>query len=305
MELNVIQWTPETKIETGKLYVGMPNEVYHSQPGDSKSSLDVFHDSPYKYFNRKQKEQTRPMQLGSAIHAACLEPDVFATEYMLLPELKDRRQAEYKQAVKSFGEGKVFTNADCEKIVGMQKAVHANTRAHKLLTAPGYLEVSGFYIDEQTGLPLRFRFDKLAFIDGKWHGVDLKKTQGANQYDFSKSIWNYRYHVQDAVYSNGFKAVTGIELETFSFIAVEEEHPHVVAIYELCDMSRKIGQDELRIDLNSLAEYKRGEIIAHNNHESEIISLPEWVLNQYDDVLLDGLSMTGSYNDRSIAFTKY
>lgn len=286
MNINVIQWTPETKIEVGNLYSGMPNEIYHSSIGDSKSSLDIFHEDPYKYFNRKEKEQTRQMQLGSAIHAACLEPEIFYNNYMLMPEVKDRRQPEYKRAVKSFGEGNVFTGKDCEKIQGMQRAIQSNARAKQLLNSDGYYEISGFYIDEKTGLVLRFRFDKLSFINGKWHGVDLKKTQGANQHDFSKSIWNYRYHVQDAVYSNGFKAVTGIELESFSFVVVEEEYPHKVANYELCDLSRKVGQDELKADLSLLKEYKSGNILAHNNSETEVISLPEWVMRQFEEEII-------------------
>ncbi|CAM0013097.1 exonuclease VIII [Vibrio phage K375] len=282
----VVEYKEGMKIEVGKYYLNMPNDIYHGSAGDSKSSLDVFHEDPYKYFHPKERKQTRPMQLGSAIHAACLEPDVFNSEYILLPELKDRRQAEYKQAVKSFGEGKVFTNDDCKKITGMQKAVHANGEAHALLTAPGYFEVSGFSRDPETGLLIRHRFDKLAFIDGEWVGVDLKKTQGANQYKFSKSIWDYRYHVQDAIYSKGFENITNLELSSFKFIAVEEEYPHKVAVYELCDASRKIGQDEARMDLNSLAEYKSGKIKAHNNSECEIISLPEWVLRQFEDEVI-------------------
>lgn len=286
MNIKPIEYKEGMKIEAGNYYLNMPNDIYHGSEGDSKSSLDIFHDDPYKYFHRKQRKQTRPMQLGSAIHAAILEPDVFATEYMLLPEIKDRHKSEYKMAVKSFGEGKVFTNADCVKISGMQGAVHANTAAHELLSAPGFFEVSGFSVDEKTGLLIRHRFDKLAFIDGGWYGVDIKKTQGANQYKFSRSIWDYRYHVQDAIYSNGFKAITGMELQGFKFIAVEDEYPHKVAVYELCDMSRKIGQDEARMDLDLLAEYKSGKIQAHNNSDCEIISLPEFVLNQFEQEII-------------------
>lgn len=289
IKLNIepIQYEDGMEIIPGNYYLNMPNDVYHSMPGsESKSGLDIFHDDPYKFFNKKPREQTRPMQLGSAIHAAILEPDAFAKEYMMLPEIADRRQSEYKQAVKAFGVGKVFTNAECEKIAGMQKAVHANTEAHKLLTAPGFFEVSGFSIDEKTGLVIRHRFDKLACVNGEWIGVDLKKTQGADQYKFSKSIFDYRYHVQDAIYSKGFKEITGNELAAFKFIAVEESFPHKVAIYELCDASRKIGIDEARIDLDELAEYKAGNKVAHNNNDSEIISLPEWVMRQYEEELI-------------------
>ncbi len=287
MSVKPIEYTEGMDVKPGNYYLNMPNEVYHSMPGSySKSGLDVLHDDPYKFFNPKIRKQTRPMQLGSAIHAAILEPDVFLDEYMLIPEIKDRRQSEYKMAVKSFGEGKVFTNDECKKISGMQQAVHANTEAHRLLTTPGFFEVSGFSTDEKTGLVIRHRFDKLAFIDGEWFGVDLKKTQGADQYKFSKSIWDYRYHVQDAIYSKGFKEITGIDLAGFIFIAVEDEFPHKVAIYELCDVSRKIGRDEARMDLDELAEYKAGNKVAHNNSQSEIISLPEFVMCQYENEII-------------------
>jgi len=273
------------EIENGYFYLNMPNDVYHASKGDSKSSIDVFHENPYKYFNRKQRKQTRPMELGSAIHAACLEPDLFAQEYMLLPEVKDRRQPEYKQAAKALGEGKVFTNDDCEKISGMQTAVHNNHDANVLLTAPGYFEVSGFFLCPISGLQMRVRFDKLAFIGNEWVGVDLKKTQGADDYKFSKSIWDYRYHVQDCIYKMGFKAITGKDLTVFKFIAVEDVYPHVVEVYELCDLSQKIASDEVKIDMLSLLEYKKGNVKAHNNNQSTIISLPNWVLNQFEEAL--------------------
>jgi hypothetical protein len=285
--IKTIEYKEGMKVEPGNYYLNMPNDVYHSMPGSySKSGLDTFHNDPYKFFNPAERKQTRPMELGSAIHAAILEPNVFAEEYMLIPEVKDRRQSEYKMAVAQFGAGKVFTNDDCKKIEGMQKAVHANDEAHKLLTVPGFFEVSGFSVDEKTGLVMRHRFDKLALIDGEWFGVDLKKTQGSDQYKFSKSIYDYRYHVQYAIYSKGFKEITGIDLSGFIFIAVEDIHPHKVAIYELCDISKKIGRDEARMDLDLLAEYKAGNITAHNNSECEIISLPEFVLRQHEDELI-------------------
>ena len=57
-------------------------------------------------FPPQKKEQTRAMELGSTIHAAILEPEVFKKEYMLLKGLKDRRQPEYKGGRKAKGEVK-------------------------------------------------------------------------------------------------------------------------------------------------------------------------------------------------------
>lgn len=273
--------------EVGNYYLSMPNETYHATKGFiSKSGLDIFHKDPYKYFNQKPREQTRAMQIGSAIHAAILEPEVFEREFMLLPEIKDRRQAEYKQAVKSFGVGNVFTDKDCEKISGIKNAVWANDEARKLLSADGHCEISGFSVDEETGVKFRHRFDKLACVNGEWFGVDVKKTQSVDEFKFSRSMWDYRYHVQDALYSRGFKSIAGKELAGFFFIAVEEEYPHKVAVFELCSVSQSIAETELNEDLALYSEYAKGNIKAHNNSQSTIISLPEWVLREYENEVI-------------------
>lgn len=57
MKLPILEYKKGDKIETGKYYLNMPNETYHSTSGDSKSSLDVFHQDPYKYFHRKKKNK--------------------------------------------------------------------------------------------------------------------------------------------------------------------------------------------------------------------------------------------------------
>lgn len=286
MQLKPIEYEEGIVIETGKYYTNMPNETYHAHKSISKSGLDKFDIDPYKFYNAKPMKQTRAMQTGSAIHAAVLEPEVFEKDFMLLPEIKDRRQAEYKAAVKSFGEGHVFTNAECEKIKGMQKAVWAHDEARRLLQAQGYCEISGFARDNETGVICRHRFDKLAKLDDGWWGVDLKKTQDVREFKFSRTILDYRYHVQDAFYSDQFEWITGEKLAGFKFIAVEEEYPHKVAVYELCDISKQIGGEAYRHNLNMYAEYESGAIKAHNNSCSEVISLPEWALREFEQEIM-------------------
>ncbi|AUS01762.1 putative exodeoxyribonuclease 8 [Vibrio phage 1.291.O._10N.286.55.F6] len=286
MQLKPIEYEEGMVIEAGKYYLNMPNENYHAHKSISKSGLDKFEIDPYKFYNAKPMKQTRAMQMGSAIHAAVLEPEVFDAEFMMLPEIKDRRQAEYKAAVKSFGEGNVFTNAECEKIKGMQKAVWAHDEARRLLKAQGYCEISGFARDNETGIICRHRFDKLAKLDEGWWGVDLKKTQDVREFKFSRTISDYRYHVQDAFYSDQFEWITGEKLAGFKFIAVEEEYPHKVAVYELCDISKQIGKEAYRHNLNMYAEYESGAIKAHNNSGSEVISLPEYVLRQFEEEVI-------------------
>ena len=278
--MNVIPWLEGMTIEPGYYYSGMPNETYHEHDSISKSGLDLIERDPYHYFNRKPMEQTRPMQVGSAIHAAILEPGVFEEKYCMLPTLKDRRQPEYKQAVKAYGEGNVFTGNDCENIANIQKAVWANKEASELLSVEGWFELSGFVKDPSTGVVCRHRFDKLN-VDG-W-AVDLKKTQDVRSEKFSRSISDYRYHVQDAFYLAQYEWITGKQLDGMKFICVEEKWPHKVAVYQLCDITREIGRQMFRFNLDMYAQCLQDSGMYHNNTETEIISLPEWVLRQYED----------------------
>lgn len=281
-ELPIKQWKEGITVEPGFYYLGMPNEVYHALEGDSKSSLDILNDDPYKYFNRKERETTRNMEMGTAIHAAMLEPKAFAEDFIMLPTISDRRQPEYKNASKAVGKSNVFVGKECEKIEGMQKAIKANDEAQRLLDLPGYFEISGVAIDPETGLIIRHRFDKLAWDGRQWIGVDLKKTTKVDDYSFSKKIYDLRYHVQDSLYRHGFELITGQEMRSFQFVAIEEDYPHLVAIYELCDMSKKIGFDEYRYDMATLKQYKEGQQMAHNNRGRALISLPEFIMREHD-----------------------
>ena len=261
-------------------YADVPNETYHAHDSVSKSGLDLIERDPYHFFNNKPREQTRPMQVGSAIHAAILEPEVFKRDFIMLPELKDRRQPEYKAAVKNYGVGNVFTGNDCENISNIQKAVWNNKEAAVLLENSDFYELSGFVKDPETGVMCRQRFDALNIQDG-W-AVDVKKTQDVREFEFSKSIFNYRYHVQDAFYLDQFKWLTGEQLKGMKFICVEEKWPHKVAVYYLDDVSKQIGRDAYRANLNQYAHYLEHDK-PHNNDSARLISLPEWALRQYEE----------------------
>lgn len=273
-------------VEVGSYYTNMLNENYHSHNSISKSGLDLIERDPYHYFYQEQREQTRPMQVGSAIHAAILETEVFKREFMMLPEIKDRRQPEYKQAVKQYGVGNVFTGSDCNNIENIQDAVWNNKEAADLLSAEGYCELSGFVQDPETGIICRHRFDKY-INDGEW-AVDVKKTQDVREFKFARSIADYRYHVQDAFYIDQHEWLTGKKLRGMKFICVEEKYPHKVAVYYLDDVSRDIGRKQYRENLNTYAEFIKAEKKPVNNEPAQIITLPEYIMRQYEDELILG-----------------
>lgn len=68
------------------VYDHLSNEAYHSGPGLSKSGLDILKDTTPATFrhvtdNPSERTETAAQRVGSALHAAVLEPELFATEY--------------------------------------------------------------------------------------------------------------------------------------------------------------------------------------------------------------------------------
>lgn len=255
----------------GCLVLNMPNEAYHAYDGISKSGLDLIARSPAHYAYREHREPTRAMAIGSATHAAILEPDVFASEYMLLRDVKDRRASAYKEAVKAYGDDKVLTGKEADSVIGMQNALHMNPEAKVLLDADGWTEIACFATDPETGVLVKCKFDKLL---KDLRAPDIKTTIDLR--DFAKSVANYRYHVQQAFYSDVFFWATGLTLKEFQFLAVEKDAPNASRLFTLDDPSVEYGRKLYREALNVYAECLRTDEWPLPDGGTEYITLPAW-----------------------------
>jgi len=276
--------TPE-RAAAGCFVVGMPNEAYHAYPGISKSGLDLIDRSPSHYRYREPRETSRQMEIGTAIHCALLEPDRYAHEYVLLREVSARTASEYKQACKEHPSERVLVSYEADRVAGMQEVVYAVAAARELLQREGWRELSAFGTDPETGELIKCRFDLLT-TDGI--AVDLKKTRDARPEKFSRAVYDYRYHVQEAFYRHVFRCATGgKELAGYRLLAVEEALPHSTVVYRLDDEAIAEGARQFRRNLNTYAACQasgdwHGYVI-----ESELLSLPTWVMNQIENELND------------------
>lgn len=228
----------------------LSNADYHREEGISKSGLDLIARSPAHYRYAARREPSKAMSLGTATHAAILEPDAFASEYLVLRDAADRRSAVYKDACKSRDPATLLLGSEADQIAGMQEAVRSNPHAMALL-ANGQPEVSVFTTDPVTGVIVRIRVDWLT-ADGQ--PVDLKTTADASDDAFGKSVWNYRYHVQDVFYCDVLEWAFGVPVEPMQFLAVESELPHGCTIHRIPHDFRQYARKLYRADLNRYAE---------------------------------------------------
>lgn len=192
-------------------------------------------------------------------------------ERLLISEsdlVKAKNYAAYMEAI----EGKeVVTVEQMNKAVDIASSVMRHPKA-RLLLVGGEPEVAVFWDDEETGYQCKSKIDYLLKSNIL---VDLKTTKDASK-EFIKSIANFGYFRQCAMYKDGFEAATGTKAAAFVFIAVETNPPYAVGVYMLDDESEQIGRDEYK---NLLAQYAECMDTGHwpaYSDDIEIIGLPKW-----------------------------
>lgn len=274
--MKITPFTAGMKITAPMIVSDMPNDFYHNQTPEfiSKSGLDLFDRSPAHFYCAAPKEATRAMEIGTAFHTAILEPARFKEEYMILVDCNDRRQSQYKEAVNVYGSERVLVGSESESVIGATHALSLNPDYQAMQAEPHFIELSFFGQCPETGALIKCRFD---YLSESGQAVDLKKTQDVRIDAFSRSILNYRYHVQHAFYSHVYKSVTGDPLQSFKFLTIEEKAPNSNRMYSLCEETKQIGHAEMMQNLRDYAANEdKTEGIAQ---EAEIISLPVWYLN--------------------------
>ena len=276
--------TPELA-RTGCFVLNMPNSDYHAYQGISKSGLDLVARSPAHFLMQTERAPSRTLQLGTALHTAVLEPERFKAEYCLLTEVTDRRSSEYKQAVKIHTSDNVLVAKEAANILSIQETIRGQDEINELLTSCDLFELSAFI--EIDGVLCRCRYD--AFDSKNLVAVDLKTTQNSSPTEFSKSVFNYRYHVQDAFYSKIFKLITGRTLNAFKFLAVENDPPHCPMIYTLSDETRMIADSLMIADLKAYKEAESSSKWSGYEQTNEPLDLPSWAVAQYENNLDEGI----------------
>ncbi|EEO8062676.1 exodeoxyribonuclease VIII, partial [Salmonella enterica] len=231
------------------IYYDIPNEAYHAGPGVSKSQLDNIADTPAIYLWRKNApvdtEKTKTLDTGTAFHCRVLEPEEFSKRFIIAPEF-NRRTSAGKEEEKTFLEecartGRtVLTAEEGRKIELMYQSVMALPLGQWLVESAGYAESSVYWEDPETGILCRCRPDK---IIPEFHWImDVKTTADIQR--FRTAYYDYRYHVQDAFYSDGYRAQFG-EIPIFVFLVASttaECGSYPVEIFMMGEDAKLAGQ---------------------------------------------------------------
>lgn len=265
----------------------LPNEAYHRGPGVSNSGLKLIGDrSPFHYW-AQYLNPDRPDDdgvgggafLGTAIHAATLEPALFAQQYIVNP-YDDRRGNKYKDLLDDHPGKTVLSKDEHRMVLGMHRALYAHPKASALLLDAEAFEESTYVKDPHTGMLLRIRTDLRTRSNII---VDLKKTQDASRDGFRRSVERYGYDHQDAFYTDVFAMAHYGELpRAFVFIAVEEKYPHAVGVYCLDERDRENGRIQWRRNLDTYAHCMATGKWPSYSEQVEALELSRWHRQRFD-----------------------
>lgn len=267
------------------IYHDLSAEIYHQRVMGvaNKSGLDEIDRSPDHYktwIDGRNNAVTPALLFGSAMHTCILEPHRFLQEYIAEPDFGDKRFKENKARseewkAKAVGKKTISTD-DARHLDNMFAAVHDHEIVGNMIRN-GVPEATIKWVDEETGLVCKVRPDY--YVEELEMVVDLKSTQDAREWAFAKSVADYRYHVQEALYRRGFDAV-GHPIKHFLFVAIEKVPPYGIATYHLDNEALAAGQEDMLANMKKLAECIEKGVFPSYPPNIRTLSLPSYALNR-------------------------
>lgn len=253
----------------------MPFEHYLSVDALSATGLKLLARSPWHYRNRVETDPTPAMLRGTLAHCAVLEADAMARRYAVVPDDAPPRPSVRQWSAKNpsddsraamawwtnFREslqGREIVRAEDYKLC--QEQLQAVLREPELaaILRRGHGEASIFWVDKATGIYCKARPDWLPPADcGTVTPMDLKTCSDESPSGFGRAAARLRYDLQDAHYTAGIEAVTGLKVRQFVFGAVSSKPPILAVPYVLTDEIREQGRDERAELMQRLAWCRR------------------------------------------------
>ena len=274
----------------------MPNETYHADAAVGSSGLKLIDQSPLHYWaayldpNRKPREATQAMKIGTAWHCAVFEPDEFEARYVEIPAGLDRRTKEGKalwEEISASGR-EPMTPDGWEQIQSMAASARRHPVSRVLFEqCDGVAEQSLFWTDAETGVRCKIRpdyaiapcklFPNGLLIDGKT-GEDMS-AEG-----FAKYAWNWQLHLQAAFYADGFRQVyRTAEPPAFMWLAQEKAAPYATALYSGGADFIEFGRRKYRQLLRVYAECRRTDTWPGYPETVTELALPVWAEKQVQE----------------------
>lgn len=292
------------------VYPNVPMVEYHRWPGASNSRLSKLRQSA-AHLKAYLDEPTDAAHfaIGRATHSAILEPDDFATSYVMPEQCGATKKGDGMRCanagvIYAGGEwfcgvhGKGIANHtssivlppnDYNAIKRMRDSVFAHPKAKRLLSGMGEVELSATWNDAGTGVLCKARLDRYSPVIAGGAIVDIKTCRDASPRAFESSIYTFGYHRQAAMYLAAARA-TGLNAEHFVVVAVEKDAPFAVAVYRITEGAIMAGDEQLKPLLSLYAKCVETDTWPGYSENIEDIALPQYAWGQIETELKEAVA---------------
>lgn len=269
----------------------IPEDVYFADPvpggslsaSGAKKLLPPSCPALFDWERRNPPPPKRAFDIGHAAHKLVLG---VGAELATVDAKDWKTKAARDKAAELRAEGKIpLLTHELAMVKEMAAALRRDKLAASLFNpARGRPEQSLFWVDDMTGIWRRARLDWLPTPSGRLLiAPDYKSAASANPTKFAKAVHDFGYHIQDAWYLDGIRALGLADEVAFVFVAQEKTPPYLVSTVQLDVNAERIGRELGRkaIDLYVRCT-EAGEWPGYTTDIAEI-SLPGWAERAHDN----------------------
>lgn len=271
------------------VYPGMSFDDYATLDAINFSILSKFADTPaHAYHGLLHKDEPTPTQrLGYLIHMALLEPERFEKSVATAPKL-DRRTTAGKDAWRAFeakNQGKeLLKYEEMAACRGLQRAARNHASAKEILYGAGASELVFVWQDEEFGVLCKSRIDRIGMLGTQPVILDVKSTSDvASLRNFERSVGNYLYHEQGAMYLDGARTLRPLPEgeRVFMWLVCETFEPYLVRLFQCEYEAIEVGYQLYRKHLAEFAKCKATGSWPAYPSGVETAGLPAWMTKTF------------------------
>lgn len=264
---------------TGRIVRDMSAADYHAVPAlsaggawllASECAALYWHFSPFNPACAPSKNG-KPMDVGTAVHLAALEPARLAQRTVLIDAddyrtkvARDSRDAAYAAGLRP------LLTKDAVLVDRLSDAIRGNRHAAELLDGAD-TEVSYFW--EADGIPCKARADAVS-RDGRM--ADLKASASAAPAFFRRQAFDAGHFLRDPWYRDGWECADGKRIAEYWFIVVSREEPHLVTTCRLDDRAIEWGRQKIRRAMTLFRHCRERNVWPPYCPDPVTLGLPEW-----------------------------
>lgn len=239
----------------------------------------------YRHVLENGVAESALMFRGTAAHVATLEPHRFIKEFAVFEG--ERRAGKAWEAFKAENDGKkLIKQSEFDTAMRIRDAVRSHPVALRYLRK-GVAEATLVWDDPETGVRCKGRPD---FITDDHYVVDLKSTADVTPFNFARIVYSKLYHMQSAMYFDGYESVIKRSPAGSVTIAVEQKEPHDVVVFVMDDETLGIGRDTYRHLLGKLTECEKARVWPGYSRDCEVtLRLPKYAYPDESDLESLGL----------------